>query len=306
MMLLFQQRIVLAICAVVLCSTVHADDAPVVLHLNSSSKSVRVEVAISSVSEYRFLDLYFETCVSCGYRWKLKSNSYTKRIKAYHKELISNKNGLLGGQDTVLYRFKAFNSGKATLPYEYGPVYPAPKNATFRVTVHVTITKSLTPVPIITKALIPTFTTTPSPSLIEFIPRLTTTSVAIVPASTPAETGPVLDPSMQAASYMVMLGQKFNLSIPTCKICEEDKWVLYSPQLSGVLKEYPMIYLPPATDGSTPGKSVFTFEAVGLGIAELPFLYTGDLGGLSLFIVSITVVSDYADGVPQLPPATPT
>jgi hypothetical protein len=33
-----------------------------------------------------------------------------------------------------------------------------------------------------------------------------------------------------------MLNQTFNLSIPTCDICEEDKWILYSPQISGVLK----------------------------------------------------------------------
>jgi hypothetical protein len=35
-----------------------------------------------------------------------------------------------------------------------------------------------------------------------------------------------------------------------------------------------MKYLPPSADGSIPGKSVFTFEAIGLGTAELPFLYT--------------------------------
>jgi hypothetical protein len=146
-------------------------------------------------------------------------------LQAFHKEFIPNKSGLLGGQDTVLYRFKAFKTGKATLPFEYGyssahcifvycpvtrqlivcrPGYPAQKNITSRVTVHITITKSLTPVPIITTALIPIFMTTPTPNVREHIPYIATTSVALSPATSPAETGPLLNSSMQAASYMVL------------------------------------------------------------------------------------------------------
>jgi hypothetical protein len=39
--------------------------------------------------------------------------------------------------------------------------------------------------------------------------------------------------------------------------------------------------------------------------ADFEHYHSGDLGGTSIFIVTITVVSDYAEGVPQLPPGTP-
>ena len=84
------------------------------------------------------------------------------------------------------------------------PAYPSPNNASSRVTIHITITKSLTPVPIITTALIPIFMTTPTPRVTELIPHFATTSIAIEPANNPAEAEPQSESThSEAASYMV-------------------------------------------------------------------------------------------------------
>jgi hypothetical protein len=89
----------------------------------------------------RVLELNFESCIGCLYRWKLLGNSHTKRIRvsfdmyqsadgtkidfdlasqSVGKEFINPHPELAGGNGIMRYRFKASKPGKATLTFDYG------------------------------------------------------------------------------------------------------------------------------------------------------------------------------------------
>ena len=88
------------------------------------------------------LELNFDNCIGCLYRWKLLGNAYTKRIRvrfdmsvnydwtafefdlawqSIGKEFINlNIDGnTSGGNGLTKYRFSATKPGKATLTFEY-------------------------------------------------------------------------------------------------------------------------------------------------------------------------------------------
>jgi hypothetical protein len=121
---------------------------------------------IVQISLNRILELNFENCVGCAYRWKLRSNPFTDRIKVGSKLVFLSKSGwnssshnfcfqsvgkkyinsngiseedlgILGSQGVpgkTSYLFSAFKPGIANLMFEYG--YKMPISSKLRLTHH--------------------------------------------------------------------------------------------------------------------------------------------------------------------------
>uniref|UniRef100_A0A6T7Y8I5 Uncharacterized protein n=1 Tax=Cryptomonas curvata TaxID=233186 RepID=A0A6T7Y8I5_9CRYP len=142
-----------------------------------------------------------------------------------------------------MYRFSAFKPGKATLTFIYGSMTPGSDEIINRVNVQITITKSLTAP-----------TTTPAPT----------------PGPKPPTPGPPtaieawLDSSIQSKELELSINQVVTLYLANEEGAQDLAWTLGDPYMDGVLEAT-------TAPASVPGKTLFSFKAVGSGTAMLPF-----------------------------------
>uniref|UniRef100_A0A7S0N2C8 Proteinase inhibitor I42 chagasin domain-containing protein n=1 Tax=Cryptomonas curvata TaxID=233186 RepID=A0A7S0N2C8_9CRYP len=248
-------------------ATIHP---PVVVDLSWSSPSARVIVEIfpatlngnEQSSSDRLLQLNFEACSACSYRWKQLPNSYTKRIISVGKEFIStDTHELTRESGKMRYHFLAFKPGRATLTFEYGSRFPGPADTTYRVIVYIAIKH-------------PTFS----------IPAITTTP-APVPAASSAPPTPIeawLNASSRDASYELSVNQVVNLYLANYEGCQNSTWTIAG---TGTNDELNVVVQAIPACASAPGRTVFSFMAVGSGAAYLHFRQSDD----SFLAVMITV-----------------
>eukprot|EP00291_Cryptomonas_curvata_P025566 CAMPEP_0172175774 /NCGR_PEP_ID=MMETSP1050-20130122/14420_1 /TAXON_ID=233186 /ORGANISM="Cryptomonas curvata, Strain CCAP979/52" /LENGTH=224 /DNA_ID=CAMNT_0012847925 /DNA_START=104 /DNA_END=774 /DNA_ORIENTATION=+ len=219
---------------------------------------MKVDVDISVSSLDRILELHFETCIGCSYRWKLLSNPFTARIKSVGKEIVpTNGPDKTGGSGKTRYLFSAFNPGKADLTFEYGPKSPGPDDTTYRVNVHIAIRKLPTPLPPVLKPV-------PIPSM---------------PPAKPVPLAPIeahLSASSEGPPFAMSVGQVINIYLSVCDGCQDDAWSLSDPVIEGILEAAP-------TPASVPGKTLFSFKAVGLGTG---YLFFQQSDGSLLFVLA--------------------